>query len=137
MSDVNTERLLTVHFELPGVLERRLREPHDAGPADEPGGGVPDGGDEGEGADGDVAVGGGLVADAVADLPAADPPGDLGVRAGADRAAADVVAVARRERLAAVQDADVDGADCNQFDTFIYWSDIFRQGPLVFAYSFL
>ena len=104
-----------MHFELPGVLERGLREPHDAGPADEPGGGVPDRGDEGEGAEGDVAVGGGLVADAVADLLAADPPRHLGVRAGADRAAPHVVAVARRERLAGVQDADVDGADCNQF----------------------
>ena len=68
-----------MYFELPGVLERRLREPHYAGPADEPGGGVPHRGDEGERADGDVAVGGGLVADAVADLLPADPPRDLGV----------------------------------------------------------
>ena len=69
-----TTVLLTVHFELPGVLEGRLREPHDAGAADEPRGGVPHRGGEGERADGDVAVGRGLVADALADLLAAQPP---------------------------------------------------------------
>ena len=54
-----------------------------------------------------------LVADAVADLVAADPPRDLGVGAGADGAAAHVVAAAGRERLTRVQDAHVRGADCN------------------------
>ena len=67
-------------FELPGVLERGLRQAHDAGPADESGGGVPHRGDEGERADGDVSVGGRLVADALADLLPADPPGHLGFK---------------------------------------------------------